>query len=109
MSLKIWIYLILLIIIDTLAVSIINHSAKNNNNYYILGMFLFSITGYLLYKLLHYKKLILINAIWDTIGLILLTSIAIIIFKEKIDLYNGLGIIASIISLILINYKNIKS
>lgn len=110
-NIQFWLLLILLIIVDTLGIAIINYSVKKKkkNNYYILGMILLGMTGYILYNLLNHGEVLLINALWDTIGFLLLTSIAAIVFKEKLSITKIIGIVLSIISLIFINYDSIKT
>ena len=61
----IWSLIITISIIETFAMSTIEYSANNKNNYYIFGIFLYCIVAYILYKILVSSKLAITNALWN--------------------------------------------
>lgn len=103
-----YLLVIVLIIIESLAMSTIEYSANNKNNYFILGILLYIIIGVILYKILIYRDLAVTNALWNVSTIILVSLISIFYFKEKIDIYGKIGILFAILSIIFIEHKNIK-
>lgn len=103
-----YLLVIVLIILESIAMSTIEYSANNRNNYYILGLVLYVIIGLILYKILVYRDLAVTNALWNVSTIILVSLISIFYFKEKIDIYGKIGILFAILSIIFIEHKNIK-
>jgi len=71
----------------------------------ILPILLYSIGPVLLLKSLQMEGLVVINFLWDLISSILITILGIYVFKEKINRIKALGIFLSIISIMLLSYK----
>lgn len=103
-----YLLVIVLIIFESLAMSTIEYSANNRNNYYILGIILYIVIGVILYKILIHRDLAVTNALWNVSTIILVSLISIFYFKEKIDIYGKIGILFAILSIIFIEHKNIK-
>ena len=101
--------LILLVIVEALAMSTIEYSANNKNNYYIIGILLYILVGYILYKLLITDGLAATNAKWNIMSIIIVTSIGILYFKEQISITEKYGLGLAIISIILMEYNKIKN
>ena len=57
-----WSFILIIAILETFAMSTIEYSANNKNNYYIFGVFLYGIVAYILYKILISGKLAITNA-----------------------------------------------
>ncbi len=55
-----------------------------------------------LMRALNGRKLSIINAVWQILGLIIITVLGIIIFKDKLNVYQWVGLTLTIISLLLI-------
>jgi len=100
--------LILIIIVEALAMSIIEYSANNKNNYYIIGLGLYMLVGYILYKILINSDLAITNAKWNVVSIVLVTSIGIFYFKEKLTTTQKVGMSFAIMSIILMEYEQIK-
>jgi drug/metabolite transporter (DMT)-like permease len=76
------------------------HLKKNNNKHYsllVLGLTLYTLTGFCVYNILKYGNIIILNVIWHLVYFIILFLIGYFLFKEKI---NGEKIIALIFGLI---------
>jgi drug/metabolite transporter (DMT)-like permease len=100
--------LISIVVCEALAMSIIDYSAIHNNKLYILGIIIYGFVGYILYRLLLLSNLALTNSKWNVMSIIIVTSIAIIIFKDKVTLLQGIGILLSIVSIIMMEYEELK-
>ena len=103
-----YLLVIVLIILESIAMSTIEYSANNRNNYYLFGLVLYVIIGIILYKILIYRDLAVTNALWNVSTIILVSLISIFYFKERIDIYGKIGILFAILSIIFIEHKNIK-
>ena len=55
-----------------------------------------------LMRALNGRKLSIINAVWQIIGLIIVTLLGIMLFKDKLNVYQWVGITLAIISLLLL-------
>ena len=95
-------------IIEAIAMSIIEYSANNNNNYYILGVFIYIIVPLILYKLLLKGSLSIINSLWNVSSIILVTMIGLTFFKDKVTKYKIMGILFALSSIICMEYDNIE-
>jgi len=105
---KMWLYLITVIILEAIAMSILEYSANNGNNYYIIGILMYSLIAYLFYQVLIIEHLAISNALWNVSAIILVTFIGVFYFKEKIDIYGKIGILFAILSVSLMEFKNLK-
>ena len=72
---------------------------KEFNLFVIIGIILYCIIGFLVFKILNYGEIIIINIIWHLLHFIILFLIGYFIFKEKLSLKK---VIASIIGMIAI-------
>ena len=80
----------------------------HNNKLYILEIIIYGFVGYIFYRLLLLSNLALTNSKWNVMSIIIVTSIAIIIFKDKVTLLQSIGIFLSIISIIMMEYEELK-
>ena len=104
-----WILLFSLIGIDVLSTGLIKQATIDVNHYYIFGMLGFFFSGYILYLLLGLGKLATINAVWDIMSIILISIIGILYFRESYDIYHMTGLLLAIVSLLFINYTDIRN
>ena len=95
-----WSLIITIAIIETFAMSTIEYSANNKNNYYIFGIFLYCIVAYILYKILVSSKLAITNALWNATTVILVTLVGIYYFKEKLSNYQYIGLLFAILAIV---------
>jgi len=102
------ILLILIIFIEAAAMSTIEYSANNKNNYYIIGILLYVLVGYILYRILLHSPLAITNAKWNVVSIILVTGIGVLFFKETLTIYEKFGIGFAILSIILMEFDNLK-
>ena len=95
-----WSLIITISIIETFAMSTIEYSANNKNNYYIFGILLYGIVAYILYRILIHGKLAITNALWNATTVILVTLVGVFYFKEELNKYECIGIFFAILAVI---------
>ena len=57
--------LIILVLVEAAAMSIIEYGANNGSNIYIVGILLYLLVGYILYRILITSGLAMTNAKWN--------------------------------------------
>lgn len=74
-----------------------------NKLYMILAIISYAIVSFFLYVSYNYKGVGIVNALWSGLSIILMITIGLLFFKEKIGKREWLGIILIISGLLLIN------
>ena len=103
-----WCLLIPLILIESTAMYIMERSVKNNDNFYILSIFMYGLVAFLFYNIIKKSKKngCDTNAIWNCSTTLILTLISILAFKNKVSKFKLIGMFAAIVSIFFIEYKN---
>ena len=70
-----------------------------------IAFVIFAIQPAFFYKALAYESLTVVNLLWDVLSGVFITIIGIMVFKEKINNYQKIGIAGALVSLILLRYK----
>jgi drug/metabolite transporter (DMT)-like permease len=70
-------------------------------NYLIFGVLMYALLGFVIYKLLHYGNILILNIIWHLIYFILLFLMGYFIFQEKINFQKIVALILGCISLFI--------
>ena len=87
--------------IDTTRVS-------NKNYLYLgLGLLMYTLTGYFIYKLLNYGNLLILNVIWHIVYFFVLFLVGYLLFKEKITFTKMIALILGIICLIIFMFEGV--
>ena len=63
--------LLILVLVEAVAMSTIEYGANKHSNVYIIGILLYLLVGYILYKILIASKLAMTNAKWNVVSIIL--------------------------------------
>jgi drug/metabolite transporter (DMT)-like permease len=71
-----------------------------------LAMFLYSFQPLIFYKALSHNSLTVMNLLWDVMSDISVTIIGLFYFKEKLTRFKRLGVFLSVISIILLTWKD---
>ena len=100
--------LVLIVVVEAVAMSTIEYGANNRSNVYIIGILLYLLVGYILYKLLINNTLAMTNAKWNILSIIIVTAIGLLYFKEKLSIYEKFGLGFAILSICLMEYENFK-
>lgn len=69
--------------------------------YLIFGVTMYALLGFVIYKLLHYGNILILNIIWHLIYFILLFLMGYFIFQEKINFQKIVALIFGCISLFI--------
>ena len=109
MKYKIVLMLIILVLVEAAAMSTIEYGANNKSNIYIVGILLYLLVGYILYRILITSDLAITNAKWNILSIIIVTTIGIMYFKEKLSLTEKIGLGFAILSIFLMEYDKIKT
>jgi multidrug transporter EmrE-like cation transporter len=72
-----------------------------NNLFFVIGIFLYALTGFFSYKLLQFKELIVVNIIWHIFHFILLFFVGYFIFNEKLNVKKIIATVFGIICILI--------
>ena len=102
MNNKFWPILFVLIIIETIAMTLIENSVKLKTYHYIIAIFLYGLVSYLFYNLLTNttKSGSTVNAIWNCSTTIALAIVSIFYFKKTLNLNEKIGIFFAVLSIL---------
>lgn len=103
MNLLFYVFVLLSIISEVLAQYLfkISHKTKFVNSYLIIGIVLYSFTGFFVFNLLKYAHLGVANVIWHLFHFVLLFLVSYFFLGEKLTKKQIIGSIFGIISLFL--------
>jgi multidrug transporter EmrE-like cation transporter len=97
---RIYWYVLLIVMLETLAMSCFKRSL-DNNAFFALGVLFYAAVGYLLRTTMNGSGMAMTNALWSGISVMATTIVGIMLFKETIHLHD-LGAIALIVSGVMI-------
>lgn len=97
---RIYWYVLLIVMLETLAMSCFKRSI-DNNAFFALGVLFYAAVGYLLRTTMNGNGMAMTNAIWSGFSVMATTIVGILLFKETIHLHD-LGAIALIVSGVMI-------
>lgn len=79
----------------------LNKFTNINNFYLIIGLVMYTLLGFSIYKLLPYGSLIVLNIIWHLVYFIVLFLMGYFIYKEKYNFEKVIALIFGFISLVI--------
>lgn len=79
----------------------LNKFTNINNFYLIIGLVMYTLLGFSIYKLLPYGSLIVLNIIWHLVYFIVLFLMGYFIYKEKYNFEKIIALIFGFISLVI--------
>ena len=93
--------------IDAFAFSFVKaiHTGWIKEYFMFIPVLMYSVQPLILYSSLNYETLVVMNFMWDLFSDILLTTIGLFVFKEKITSVKMLGVFFAFLSLILLNWN----
>lgn len=97
---RIYWYVLLIVMLETLAMSCFKRSL-DNNAFFALGVLFYAAVGYLLRTTMNGSGMAMTNALWSGLSVMATTIVGILLFKETIHLHD-LGAIALIVSGVMI-------
>lgn len=103
-NIKFWIIVITMIIADFNSNFLVISGKKNNNTLYIFfGMILYILSGFMYFKLLKYKNILIITSLWSMLTLIGMAVVSSIYFKDKYTLNQKIGFILILFSILILS------
>lgn len=97
---RIYWYVLLIVMLETLAMSCFKRSI-DNNAFFALGVLFYAAVGYLLRTTMNGTGMAMTNALWSGLSVMATTIVGIMLFKETIH-YHDLFAIALIVSGVMI-------
>lgn len=98
---KILIFVIFIVILETLAIACVKEYHINNQiSYFILAVFLYGVVCYFLHLSFYYSSMGITNVIWSGLSVFLVALAGVVLFKEQIhkhDIFAGILITAGIL------------
>jgi hypothetical protein len=79
----------------------LNKFTNINNFYLLIGLLMYTLLGFSIYKLLPYGSLIVLNIIWHLVYFIILFLMGYFIYKEKYNFEKIIALIFGFISLVI--------
>jgi drug/metabolite transporter (DMT)-like permease len=79
----------------------LNKFTNINNFYLLIGLLMYTLLGFSIYKLLPYGSLIVLNIIWHLVYFIVLFLMGYFIYKEKYNFEKIIALIFGFISLVI--------
>lgn len=79
----------------------LNKFTNINNFYLVIGLLMYTLLGFSIYKLLPYGSLIVLNIIWHLVYFIVLFVMGYFIYKEKYNFQKIIALIFGFISLVI--------
>jgi len=102
-----WFILVLLAVSNSLIGTIIAKKWINNHEALLfwisLIFFLFSSLAWI--EVLKYERLTIVSSVWDISYLILVIILGILVYQERLNWQEGIGVILAIITIILLTVK----
>ena len=107
LSNNVWLFILLIAVLETIAMGVIEDSANKRNKYFIIGIFIYCIVAYILYEILKDGNIAITNALWNATTVVLVTLMGIFYFDEKFTIYQYIGLAFAILAVIFIEMDNI--
>ena len=97
---RIYWYVLLIVMLETLAMSCFKRSI-DNNAFFALGVLFYAAVGYMLRTTMNGTGMAMTNALWSGLSVMATTIVGILLFKETIHMHD-LGAIALIVTGVMI-------
>jgi len=107
LSNNVWLFILLIAVLETIAMGVIEDSANKRNKYFIIGIFIYCIVAYILYEILKDGNIAITNALWNATTVVLVTLMGVFYFDEKFTIYQYIGLVFAILAVIFIEMDNI--
>lgn len=99
-------YAVMITTVEIVGILIAKKWNLNNNPIYLLtAVSLFGLVGFLFARSLKYEGMAIMNILWISFSVIVITFVGYFVFKENISLAQSVGIGIIVIGLFLVNFK----
>jgi drug/metabolite transporter (DMT)-like permease len=82
-------------------IHLIKNNTYNHNFLLVLGLVLYTSTGFCVYNILKYGNIIILNVLWHLVYFIILFLMGYILFKEKITYQKMIALVFGMISVFI--------
>lgn len=107
MKLKSILYISLLVILELLSVSSLKYWSETKNNLFLyIGLLGYLLVGITFSYILHvHSNMTVINSMWQVLNIIAVSMMGLLLYKEKLNLIQYIGVLFAIISVILLTIE----
>jgi multidrug transporter EmrE-like cation transporter len=98
---RIYWYVLLIVMLETLAMSCFKRSI-DNNAFFALGVLFYAAVGYLLRTTMNGTGMVTTNVLWSGVSVFATTAVGILLFKETIHLQDVFAIALIVLGVMLI-------
>lgn len=108
--LKTILYIIILVLMEAWAVNLIIKWRNENQTYNLIGaMAIYALVALLLaYILTNAPSVAVTNSLWQSLNIIIITTITIVLYKERPSGYQTVGLVFAILAVLITSYEDIK-
>jgi small multidrug resistance pump len=85
-------YVLAIVAIETMAMTCFKKSL-DRKTFFVAGVVLYALVGFLLCQTFHYKGLGLVNALWSALSVVATTAVGVLYFKETMHLHDYVAIL----------------
>lgn len=82
-------------------IHLIKNTTYNHNFLLVLGLVLYTSTGFCVYNILKYGNIIILNVLWHLVYFIILFLMGYVLFKEKITYQKMIALVFGMISVFI--------
>ena len=107
MKSHIWVFILVIAVLETIAMGIIEESANKRNKYFLIGILMYTLIAYILYEILKVGNVAITNALWNATTVILVSLMGIFYFNEKFSIYQYIGLAFAVLAIIFIEMPNL--
>jgi uncharacterized membrane protein len=100
--------IIIVILLEYISLDTIRKSIKYKNNKYILGIFLYLIVGWLLYKLFVRFDLLSSRFLLSKIFIVIIPLFLVYLLEEKFPLHKKMGFILIVMGIFILEYQYLQ-
>ena len=103
-------YIIVLVLMEAWAVNLIVKWRNDNKTYNLIGaMIIYAFVALLLaYILTNAPSIAVTNSLWQSLNIIIITTIAIVLYKDRPSKYQTVGLVLAILAVLITSYEDIK-
>lgn len=91
--------------IDVLMLSIIKLISKDNRllRWMVVPTLIYAVQPWIFLQSLNFETLTVMNLMWDVLSDVMVTTVGLVFFKEKIGIYKVFGVLLSLVSITLLS------
>lgn len=97
--------ILLMLCLELVAIHLFQKSNKTNNHIFlVIGMFLYSLLGWILFKVLQESpNVVIVNNLWQMLNVILVTLVGITYFECSLSIFQGVGVLFAFASVVCLS------